>query len=234
MKQLLHITYLLLMLGGVVVIDSCKPKKMADKPISKSESSFDNYFIDAVTHFNNSNFETALKLFNKCIEINPSEASTYYYISKINFNDAAFSEIGLQYASKAYNLAPNNPEFAMWYSRNLKIFNNLDKAIEVLENSLKSNPKDDLLINELDALYAKKSLSDKRIILWKGAMIANGFKIKYAEKLAFLYKNNNDFAAAHTIYEQIQNAAPRKFQYLVDDGNLYLLEGNSKKAFEKF
>lgn len=233
MKRTLHIFLAILVFGAV--LESCHLKKKIQKPTeSQSNEDFDSYFIDAVTHFNTTNYATALKLFNKCAAIKPEEASTYYYISRIKFEEQFNSEEGLQFAMKANRLAPKNVAYAQWYANKLKQFSQIDKAIEVLEICLSSNPKDEPLVNDLDALYARKGQTEKRIKLWNGLIETKGFSIKYALKLVELHRLNKDFASAHKVYEQIEAAAPKKYHYYVDDGNLYLNEGKKSEAFAKF
>ncbi len=235
MKRCLHILLSGLIFGGILLASSCKPKKTAltGLPVQRSEISFDDYFIDATTHFNNNNYEMALKLYNKCVDINPTEASTYYQISRI-YNSYNANEKALQYALKANQINASNAYYAIWYARLLRNINNLNSAESVLENCRKANPKDDYVVKELDALYALQSATDKRITIWKDLVDAKGFKLNYGLKLIELYRQKKDYAAAHQIYDNIKKAAPGKYQYWIDDGNLYLESGDKVNAFLNF
>lgn len=236
MRHVLHISLLFFLLGGLVILESCGSRKKTQKTQSSSSESenFDSYFIDAMSYFNTTNYDMANKLFTKCTEIRPNEASPYYYLSKIKYENTDLSSEGLQYAMRAVNLAPENPEYSIWCASKLRAVNNIDEAIRILEHCSSSNPKDEVLANELDALYARKFLVDKRITLWNTMMEKKGFTIKNASRLIELHKMNKDYASAHKLYAQIQKAAPLKYKYMVDEGNLYLQEGDEQKAFEKY
>lgn len=226
----------MLMFGGALTLDSCKPRKKIQNNHQEADAvaDFEAYFIDAVTHFNTTNYAMALKLFNKCVSLNPNEAAPYYYISRIKFEEKNPFEEGLQFAMKAYNLAPDNKVYAQWYASKLKLSGNVEAAVKVLESCLQSNPKDEQIVNDLDNLYAKLGDTGKRIQLWSNLIQSKGFSLKYAVRLIELYKAKNDFASAHLVYEQIQKAAPNKYQYWVEDGNLYLSENKLNQAFEKY
>lgn len=221
----------------MVSIGACKPKKIASSPISgesaSSDDAFENFYIDACTHFNNANYPVALKLFKKCAELKPQEASVYYQISRINYMEKNENE-GLQNAMKANRLAPENSYYAQWYSRQLKLINNLEDAQKVLEVNLNLNPGDELITKDLDALYALQMFTDKRIDLWNNLIKSKGFKITYAEKLIGLYKLKKDYVSAHATYDEIKKAAPAKFKYYVEDGDLYLLNNDESNAFKNY
>lgn len=227
----------MILFGGILLFSTgCKPRKniVNDAGAASTSNAFDDYFIDAITHYNNANYVMSLKLLDKCMKLKPEQAAPYYYASKIKIQEDYKSAQGLQYASKAYDLANSNLEYARWYAYLLKLFNKIDEAISVLENNLKLNPGNENIVVELDKLYSRNSLIDKQISLWQNLMKDKGFSLKYANRLVALYKSDKDFAAAHKIYEQIESAAPKKYQYIVENGKLYLDEGLSAQAFECF
>lgn len=235
MNRRLHILLSVLICGGILLASSCKPKKSALSPaaVQQGEISFDEYFIDANTHFNNNNYEMALKLYNRCIDLKPNEASVYYQISRI-YNTENSIEKSLQFALKANQLDASNPYYAMWYARLLRHVNNTSEAVNVLETCRKLNPKDEFLVKDLDAVYALQSATDKRITIWKELIDAKGFKLNYNLKLIELYKQKKDFNSAHLQYDEIKKAAPGKAQYYIEDGNLYLENGDKTNAFINF
>jgi tetratricopeptide (TPR) repeat protein len=219
-------------------IGGCKAKKSTastDQRSSSESSQFDHYFIDACTHLNNGNYDMAIKLFSKCKDLRPEEASVYYELSKAyqKNNDNAMA---LQYAMKANQYAPSNKYYALWYSARLRHNNQLGPAIEVLENIFAKNQKDEPIVKELDYLYAVKGETAKRISLWKTYQSATNYKLSTSLKLVELYKAQKDYQSAHLVYDEIKKASPLKYQYFIDDANLYLEhndEVNANINFEK-
>lgn len=238
MKRFSHISFCFILIGGLVFLNACKPRKAKVSPsgaVEQSEFSFDDYFIDANTHFNNGNYETALKLYEKCIALKPEVASVYYQISRIQFSKKDYVK-GLQNSARANELDPANVYYATFYAFNLNRYGTKSKGPEILEICYKLNPKDELVVKSLDTIYALNGMTDKSIALWNNFIETKGFNIKYALRLIDLYKSKSDFASAHKQYDAIKKAAPRKFKYFIDDGNLYLEqkdEENAMKNFEK-
>ncbi|HEY1045439.1 MAG TPA: tetratricopeptide repeat protein [Bacteroidia bacterium] len=222
----------------MVFLNACKPRKVKSNPngaVEQSEFSFDDYFIDANTHFNNGNYETALKLYEKCLALKPEVASVYYQISRIQFSQKDYVK-GLQNSARANELDPANVYYATFYAFNLNRYGTKSKGPEILETCYKLNPKDELVVKSLDTIYALNGMTDKSISLWNNYIETKGFNIRYALRLIDLYKSKSDFASAHKQYDAIKKAAPRKFKYFIDDGNLYLEqkdEENAMKNFEK-
>ena len=235
MKRGIHILLSGLIIGGILFASSCKPKKSVANAVvaQRTELAYGDYFIDACTHYNNSNYDMALKLFNKCIDLKPEEASAYYQISRI-YNAESATEKSLQFALKAYQFNSVNPYYAIWYARLLRNVNNLESAVEVLESCRKSNPLDEYIVKELDGVYALQSATDKRLTIWNDLIAKKGFKLNYTLKLIELYKQKKDYTAAHQQYDNIKKAAPGKVQYFIDDGNLYLETGDKTNAFANF
>ena len=89
-----------------------------------------------------SNYESGIKYFKKCIEVENKEPIAYYEISKLFFeiNDHAQALI---YSEKAANLDEENKWYMEFYADNL--FNNFEfeKAISIYKKLIKSNSVDE-------------------------------------------------------------------------------------------
>ncbi len=222
----------------MMAIGGCKAKKNRDaagSPTGEASSQFDSYFIDACTHANTGNYEVALRLFNKCKDLKPAEASVYYEMSKL-YEKTDDKTQSLQSAMKAWEYAPTNTFYALWYAQKLRQNGQVDQAIEVLEKIYDAHKKEEHIAKELDYLYDRKNATAKRIELWNTYQSARGYKLSAALKLVDLYKSQKDYKSAHMIYDQIKKASPGKYQYFIDDANLYLEHGDEVNAninFEK-
>lgn len=234
LKCRFHTVFLILISGSLLLSEGCKllkPKqKTAEADGSVRENLFDAYFIDACTQFNLGNYAIASKLLNKCYDLKPDEASVSYQLSRTYFheNEGARS---LQYGMKAWQLAPQNVHYALWYAERLRAEGNAAEAISVLEKTAEMAPSDEQVLKLLDAMYAlKNNQLDKRIKLWESYRKSSGYKLKTALKLIELYKQNQDYASAHAVYDEIKKASPLKYQYFIDDGKLYLQEKDMVNA----
>jgi tetratricopeptide (TPR) repeat protein len=239
LKKLLHIPLLTALLLGVTLFFSCGPKKQVQTTnaegdvLRESVEEFNSYFIDANTHFNNRNYETALKLFNKCIELKPNEAASYYQISRIYLQQKKLNEATLN-AAKAVEFGPNNIYYSIWYAQLLRKSSKYREAIVVLENTYKSNKTDEVLVMSMDTAYIITDQINSAIDVWKNLIDNKGFQIRYGLRLISLYIYNSKFDEAHQVYNQIKQAAPKKHQYYIEDGNLYLKEKKEAEAMKNF
>jgi tetratricopeptide (TPR) repeat protein len=234
-----HSVFFALTIACLMVVGGCKAKK--NSAITDAEgnaeaaSQFDNYFIDACTHANTGNYDVALKLFNKCKDIKPQEASVYYEMSRL-YDKMGDKAMSLQNAMKAWQYASSNTYYGLWYANRLRQNNQVDDAIVVLEKLFAENKKDEQIVKDLDYLYDRKGDIPKRITLWNAYQSATQYKLSTSVKLIDLYKSQKDYKSAHQVYEQIKKASPAKYQYYIDDANLYLEHGDEINAninFEK-
>lgn len=234
--MLKHISLLLIAIIAVAGAESCKAKKKqgaAAATISPEASHiFESAFIDACTHANNGNVEMAIKYFRKCADIKPQEASVQYELSRL-YERSGDAILALQYAMNAYQLSPQNKFYAIWYAGRLSRGKQYEAAIKVLEKAREENKKDAQIVNDLDHLYDLMNNTDKRIALWNNFQ-AEGYKLSSALKLVELYKAKKDYKSAHMVYDEIKKASPRKYQYFIDDANLYLSQGDEANANTNF
>lgn len=239
LKKLLHIPLLTALLFGVTLFFSCGPKKQIQSTNAEGDitretvEEFNTYFIDANTHFINRDFETALRLFNKCIEINPNEAAPHYQISRILVAQKKLNDASI-HAAKAVELGPANIYYSLWYAQLLRKNSKYQEAIQVLENTYDKNKSDEVLAMSMDTAYIITDQVNSAINVWKNLIENKGFQIRYGLRLISLYVYTSQFEEAHQVYNQIKQAAPKKHQYYIEDGNLYLKEKNEAEAMKNF
>jgi len=238
LKIRFHIAFVIFISGSLLFSEGCKllHKKKVDSDASGNtrKVNFDDYFIDACTQFGNGNYSLSIKNLEKCINLNPNEASVYYQLSK-NYNELSDQNLSLQNAMKAYNYAEDNAYYGLWYAEKLREVGNLNEAIKVLQKTFSNNQKDEHVLKALDALYVQNAnpIQD-RIDLWLKHKESSGYKLNSALKLIEFYIQTKDYSSAHMLYGEIKKASPLKYKYFVDDANLYLKENDELHANENF
>jgi len=224
--------------GSLLFSEGCKllykKKVNSDASGNAREVNFDDYFIDACTQFGNGNYTLSIKNLEKCINLNPNEASVYYQLSK-NYYELFDQNLSLQNAMKAYNLAADNVYYGLWYAEKLSSVGNLNEAIKVLQKTFSKNQKDEQVLKALDALYVSNAnpIQD-RIDLWLNHKQSAGYKLNSSLKLIDFYIQTKNYSSAHLLYDEIKKASPLKYKYFVDDANLYLKENDELHAYENF
>lgn len=233
MKKSFHIVCLILLSGSLLLFESCKifrNNKADSDNGSREGSNFDALYLDACTQYNIGNYNNAIKLFVKCSDLKPEEASSYYQLSRAYAKNSENPK-AMQNASKAYELSPSNIWYVLWYAELLKSNGNSAEALKILEKAFASNPENEQLLKLLDAIYIQKSDGLKyRIDIWEKHKKASKYKLSTSLKLIDLYKRNKDYKKAHIIYDEIKQASPLKYQYFIEDANLYLEENDELNA----
>ncbi len=218
----------------LIFTNSCKVFKKPQKEVSvEKKLVFQSHFIDACTFYNIDNLLQASKLFKKCIDLLPNEASSYHYLSLISVKEKKYNE-ALNFAEKAYSLAPENKFYCSHYAFWLKQGGQISLAQAILEkNIFEHHPKDELLCYELDDLLRINNQTEKRIKLWKNFNEkSNNYNKKAILKLIELYTMQKNFVEVHQYYSILQKASPSNINFLYEDGLIYKQEKNFEKYNE--
>ena len=103
---------------------------------------FNNLFFNAIKQKSLENYELAVGLFQKCIDVNYNKIEPHYQISLIKKSLNKFSE-AKQYSSKTIELKTNN----IWHLRNhaeiLFLNQEFDKAAKQYSDIVKREPKNE-------------------------------------------------------------------------------------------
>lgn len=222
------------MVVAAILIQACKSRSKTGSTGNDSNATrFERLYVDACTQFNTGNYTTALVQFEKCAELNPLEASVYYYISRIREKQNN-PDLTMQMAGKANALAPSNKFYALNYAECLLLAGQYEKGEEILKTCIAGNLQDEALYTMLDRIYESQKATDKRIALWQQYKNNTGLKSKTARKLLELYKLKGDYTASHALYKEMKAGAPNKIQYYLEDAALYLEEKNEVAAISNF
>lgn len=133
---------ILILIVLMLVVTGCANKIQKSKNVvklSEDETLEYNYaFTEATKQFVFGNLKQALVLYQKCIEVNPESAASYYQLSVI-FTNIGETKRAIRYAKKA--TAINEEE--IWYKLNLanlyKAEGHIDSATMVFENVVTRN-----------------------------------------------------------------------------------------------
>ncbi len=140
----------IILLTFSIALFSCKGTKQANKTSAKSNETetklFTKHDID-VNHFFVSankekllgNTEDAIRLFKKCLQIDPNNAAAAYELSilALGANDFQNAEF---YSRKSYTLNPDNEWYAIIFVESLQRNKKLGEAVKIYQKLIKSFP----------------------------------------------------------------------------------------------
>ena len=133
-----------------VALFGCKGSKQSGKSAankSESESKLftkhdidvNHYFVSANKEKLLGNTEDAIRLFKKCLQIDPNNAAAAYELSIIALNANDFQNAEL-YSRKAYTLNPDNEWYAIIFVESLQRNKKPGEAIKIYQKLIKNLP----------------------------------------------------------------------------------------------
>ena len=153
--------------GGV------KVKQAAYKAIELDSTLSDIYAtLAGINCWMDWNFTEAEKVYNKAISINANNARARAYLSHVliilNQPDKALEQIEVAVA-----LDPFNTLLQGLYGMDLNFAHQFDRAIDVLNQTLKDYPDDPLALSTLRTSYHMKGMHKEALETWKRSYVAN-------------------------------------------------------------
>lgn len=112
-------------------------------------------------------FDSAVKAFEKVIELDTNHATALNYVGYMLVEKGIKLEKGIQYIDRALKISPNNPAFLDskgWYYYQT---GNYKKAQEYIERSLAAGMDDPTILEHLAFIFEKMGNTDKALETWK-------------------------------------------------------------------
>jgi tetratricopeptide (TPR) repeat protein len=157
--------------------------------MSTSDLELYNYsFTEATKQKIFSNYNQAINLFFKCVEINPKSAAAYYQLSDIYLNNGD-KERALNFARIASGLNSKNIWYKLQLARIYQLIGKKDSTIFIYKKIVKSNPKKYEYQFNLSILYVEVGEYRKAISILKVLEDSNGLTEEIALALYQIYSN---------------------------------------------
>jgi len=140
----------IILLTFSIALFSCKGTKQANKTSAKSNETetklftkhdieVNHFFVSANKEKLLGNTEDAIRLFKKCLQIDPNNAAAAYELSilALGANDFQNAEF---YSRKSYTLNPDNEWYAIIFVESLQRNKKLGEAVKIYQKLIKSFP----------------------------------------------------------------------------------------------
>lgn len=146
------------------------------------------YFIKAQGAYILGNVDSAYLYVKKSLELDKSNDAAWSLVSKIAFKKGDFAEM-MEGCAKAYEIDPDNLEYAIAYAQNLVGRKRVPESLAVLEKAWAANPKNEEVATLLAQIYASTGNFSK------AEEVATEFKNKAGETHMAYYLLYNVYAA---------------------------------------
>lgn len=160
---------------GIASYDEALPKieGAVEKALALDSTSAEIYETKAWLSWDKWNFKETEAAYRKAIQLNPnfSRARAYFSHILITLNKP---DEAMQHMEIAIKLDPFNTLYKAIYGMNLNFTRQYDKAIAILEPTLKTSPHDPVALSTLRTTYHMKGMYAKALDVWKASYDAKG------------------------------------------------------------
>lgn len=200
---------------------------------SEQQRKYDYFFLEALRLKEKKDYTSAFGLLQHCLDINPNAASALYEISQYYMFLRQVPQ-GQQALEKAVENAPDN----YWYSQGLVALyqqqNELDKAIDLLEQMVTRFPaKQEPLLSLLD-LYNRQEKYDQVIVTLNRLEKQMGKNEQLSMEKFRIYLQMKDDKKAIQEIESLVREYPMDMRYQVILGDVYLQNGKKQEAYDLY
>jgi tetratricopeptide (TPR) repeat protein len=230
--------FFILALFAIGLLYSCKPSQKTAKTTGSNLSAeqqinFQSNFYDACKEKMLGNSDQALKLFEKCLAIDPKSAVVKYELANV-YKYMGLSEDALRFAKEAANADLKNEWYQILYIDCLHGKRKYNDAVSVYERMINNLPAKPQYYEGMaqEAMYAGKP--EKAIKAYEQHEKQFGKNEEITIKKISLLKQIRKFDEAEKQLKQLIKDYPDQAQYYTYLGELYQQTKQSDKAFTTY
>lgn len=211
-----------------VAIDTTETKLSED-----ARKEFEYLFIEGIKQRTLENFDDAIKIFSRCLEIDPHSSATLYEMANIHVLKGDFQS-SMFLLEKAVSINPDNQYYRLLlikvYQQN-KLFEKAAQEYEVISKLVPDNP--DYPFYEA-ALLTMAGKNDQALAMYNQLEQKLGITEPIAVGKQQIYIQLGNKPAAYAEIEKLIKANPTVAKYYGLLADMYLADKNREKALENY
>lgn len=202
-----------------------------ENPDDKKATQAMNTFLDAEKYKMLENYEEAINLYLKTLEIDESYDPAMYELGRIYTMQQNFDE-ALRWIENAYQIDSENK----WYAQLLiNLYRNsyqLEEALTVYEKLLDLEPNNTDYLQEIAGLYSLMERYDQAILSLERIEKIDGISERTRFQMRKIYLQQNDFKNAINSLIKLNEIYPEEEKYCNMIAELYMQKGDSDEALK--
>lgn len=236
----------ILLIFNVTLISSCKVSKSAAQrkdltPVdsvaaavsSQKQNEFQYLFIEGIKQRTLGNPDEAVKIFSRCLEIDPKSSAALYEMANIHVSKGDFQS-SMMMCEKAVSLNPDNQYYHLLLVK-IYIQNKLfDKAATEYETLVRLSPDNQDYKFQQAAVLSMANKPAEALAIYNKLEASLGFiePIAIGKQQLYLQLKNNK--AAYAEIEKLIRLNPQEPKYYGLLADMYLNDKNREKALEYY
>ena len=210
-----------------------KSNELETKLFTKHDIDVNHYFVSANKEKLLGNTEDAIRLFKKCLQIDPNNAAAAYElcIIALNVNDFPSAEM---YGRKAYTLNPDNEWYAIIFVESLQRNKKPGEAVKIYQKLLKSLPDRSDIYYDFADCYLRMNKSSEAIEVYNELEKTIGVNAELSLQKEKIYVRMGKLDKAVEEINKLIATAPEEAKYYGILAELYAANNMDSEAVDTY
>lgn len=210
-----------------------KSNELETKLFTKHDIDVNHYFISANKEKLLGNTEDAIRLFKKCLQIDPNNAAAAYElcIIALNVNDFPSAEM---YGRKAYTLNSDNEWYAIIFVESLQRNKKPGEAVKIYQKLLKSLPDRSDIYYDFADCYLRMNKSSEAIEVYNELEKTIGVNAELSLQKEKIYVRMGKLDKAVEEINKLIATAPEEAKYYGILAELYAANNMDSEAVDTY
>ena len=210
-----------------------KSNELETKLFTKHDIDVNHYFVSANKEKLLGNTEDAIRLFKKCLQIDPNNAAAAYElcIIALNVNDFPSAEM---YGRKAYTLNPDNEWYAIIFVESLQRNKKPGEAVKIYQKLLKSLPDRSDIYYDFADCYLRMNKSSEAIEVYNELEKTIGVNAELSLQKEKIYVRMGKLDKAVEEINKLIATAPEEAKYYGILAELYAANNMDSDAIDTY
>lgn len=199
----------------------------------QKQNEFEYLFIEGIKQRTLGSPDEAIKIFSKCLEIDPNSSAALYEMANIHISKGDFQS-SMMMCEKAVSLNPDNADYHLLLVK-IYLQNKLyDKAAREYEALVKISPDNQDYKFQQAAVLAMGGKLNEALAIYNNLENSLGLIEPIAIGKQQLYLQQGNKPAAYATIEQLIKLNPNQSKYYGLLADMYLADKNREKALENY
>ena len=228
--------HLFLLFSGIVLF-SCKSTSTSTsagkEQVHVVPADNSDLFIDASKEKALGNYHEAIRLYQKCLEINPRDGASMFELSKL-YTLQGNAEQALNFAKQAVDVEGSNVYYLLFYAGLLQSTEDYNAAAGLYEKVIELKPNYPEYYDRLAMAYIYAGKSMEAIKIYDQLEEKAGITEEYSMKKQSIYVQENKINKAIEELENLISAYPLEIKYHAVLAELCMNHGYEERALEAY